>query len=212
MAPIYDWNGVYIGVQGGWAWGHSEWIYTGTNTAIGSVEPNGGLVGGTLGYNWHTGPYVFGLEGDYGWAKIRSSNPCPNPAFDCRATLESFGTFRGRAGMAFGNTLLYATGGLAFGDQNVRTVNLAGLAVAPSGSPVNGETKFQFGWTLGGGIEYGFAPGWSAKIEGLYYDLSADRYTVDNGLEVHHKNRGAIVRGGINYRFNWGGAPVVASY
>ncbi len=206
MAPVYDWNGVYIGIQGGYAWSQMEWIYTATNTAIGSVEPSGGLFGGTIGYNWHTGPYVFGLEGDYAWANIKSNNPCPNAAFACHSELKSFGTFRARAGMAFGATLLYATGGLAFGEQNIRTVNLAGAAVPPSGSPTNGETKFQAGWTLGGGVEYGFAPGWSAKVEALYFDLGADRYRVDNNLVVHAKHRGAVVRGGLNWRFNWGGA------
>jgi outer membrane immunogenic protein len=212
MAPVYDWNGVYIGVQGGYAWSQSEWIYTATNTAIGDVHPRGGLIGGTLGYNWHTGPYVFGIEGDYAWARIDSSNPCPNAAFACRSTLDSFGTARVRAGMAMGATLLYATGGLAFGDQNVRTVHLPGAAIPPTGTPVNGQNKFQMGWTVGGGVEYGIAPGWSAKVEALYFDLNADRYRVDNDLLVHYKQTGIIVRGGINWRFNWGGGPVVAAY
>jgi len=210
MAPVYDWNGLYIGVQGGYSWGTQEFIYTGTNQAVTrsngeGMEPRGGLIGGTLGYNYHTGPYLFGVEGDYAWADISRSAACPNAAFSCRASIDSFGTARFRAGMVFDNVMIYGTAGLAFGEHNVRTVRLVDNVKF-------GTSKFQVGWTAGAGVEWGFAPNWSIKAEALYFDLMADRYEVDAGLLVHAKPRGVILRGGLNWRFNWGAPPVMAAY
>ncbi|MGC1373111.1 MAG: outer membrane beta-barrel protein [Candidatus Sulfotelmatobacter sp.] len=81
------------------------------------------------------------------------------------------------------------------------------------------------GWTIGGGIEWSFAPNWSAKAEYLYYDLGSATYnlgtlnTTSTGLSFTRLGvsstadfRGNIVRVGLNYRFNLFGppAPVVA--
>ena len=210
--PVGNWNGFYIGIQGGYGWGDVNWTYAGGADA--SHRTRGALLGGTIGANVQTGQWVFGVEADYAWADIRGSTACPNPAFACRSTLESFGTVRGRVGIAWSNWLLYGTGGVAFGDQNIRTVQLAGIATPASGTPVNGTNIFTAGWTAGGGVEWAFAPNWSAKIEALYFDLGRNTYTVDNALLVNARHDGVIVRGGINYRFSWGEplAPVVARY
>ena len=67
-------------------------------------------------------------------------------------------------------------------------------------------------------IEWGFAPGWSLKAEALFFDLDVDRFSTVNNLAfidpvgIDHQLTGVVVRGGINYRFNWGGPPVVGSY
>jgi len=218
-APFYNWSGFYIGVQGGGAFGTLDWTHVtglvgGSSALAGNTashDTSGGLLGGTVGFNWQAGAWVFGVEADYAWADITGSAACPNLAFNCESKLESFGTGRGRIGWSWGPGMIYGTGGVAFGDQHIRTVNIAGLATPLSGTPRNGSSEFQVGWTAGGGIEFGFAPGWSAKVEALYFDLGTDRFTVDNGLQVDANHTGVVVRGGINYRFNWG-APVVASY
>jgi outer membrane immunogenic protein len=134
MVPaVYDWTGGYVGVEGGYGWGHSD--QTDPGIAPPSTEPppplprdghytvRGGLIGGTLGYNWQAGPWVFGLEGDYSWSDIKGHSDVCGPTTvtprPCGTKLESFGTFRGRVGYAAGatgNVLLYATGGLAVGD------------------------------------------------------------------------------------------------
>ena len=62
--------------------------------------------------------------------------------------------------------------------------------------------------------QWAFASNWSAKIEALYFDLGTRTvHTVDSPADqsVNASHSGVIVRGGINYRFNWGG-PVVARY
>jgi outer membrane immunogenic protein len=66
-APIFDWTGPYAGIAAGWGWGHSKQTDPGIEEEIGdgSYRLRGGLIGGTLGYNWQRGPWVFGLEADY---------------------------------------------------------------------------------------------------------------------------------------------------
>ena len=111
------------------------------------------------GYNWQSGPLVFGVEGDLQatgaddtFAPWKFSNPW-------------FGTVRGRVGYAFNNILFYGTGGLAFGELRGETFGLS-------------ESHTNAGWTAGVGAEFGFAQNWSAKIEYLYVDLSDSRFTI----------------------------------
>jgi outer membrane immunogenic protein len=179
-------------------------------------ELSGGLFGGTVGFNWQAGAWVFGFEADYAWADIsRRVDTCFGIALvTCRGGLDTFGTARLRVGGAWGPALIYATGGLAFGETFVRVEdNLTGLFAERS--------EFAVGWTVGGGVEWGFAPGWSLKAEALFFDLDLDRFNTVNNLAfidpvgIDHRLTGVVVRGGINYRFNWGGppvGPVVANY
>ena len=66
-APLpYNWGGLYLGGHFGYLWGRTRVEEEGVVT-----EPNAatnGVIGGVLaGYNWQAGPWVFGLEGDFGW-------------------------------------------------------------------------------------------------------------------------------------------------
>jgi outer membrane immunogenic protein len=200
--PPYNWTGLYVGINGGGAWGHSSFAYVG-GVDVGHNN-NGGLVGGTIGYNYQVpSNWLFGLEADWDWADINGSSSCPNTAFNCDTKIDSIGTFRGRVGYAWDAVLLYATGGLAWEHVNVETVNLAGLAVPTSGTPTNGTKKWNDGWTVGAGVEYGFWTNWSVKLEYLYADFGTHTYTVDNALQVNSRQHENIVRVGVNYRFNW---------
>lgn len=166
----YNWAGWYAGAIVGYQWGDVP----GTST-----KPSGILGGVTGGYNWQNGQFVFGGETDLQisgaddtFAPYKFSNPW-------------FGTLRGRAGMAWNNILVYATGGLAYG-------GLKGESGALS------ESKTHIGWTIGAGVEFGLAQQWSAKLEYLYADLSNRTYSitgVGNGLESN------FIRVGVNYRF-----------
>jgi outer membrane immunogenic protein len=220
IAP-FNWSGFYIGIQGGGGFGtlDRELIGPAGTLATFSHDTSGGLLGGTVGFNWQSGSWVFGIEADYGWADIgRGSVGClaaitGNPNLVCASSLDTFGTARLRLGWAWDRFMLYGTGGLAFGDQSVRvfdTVTGAGI----------GASRGVAGWTAGGGFEWAFAHNWSAKVEALYFDLEPDRFSTTGllfpalaggavGIDSNHT--GVVIRGGINYRFNWGG-PVVASY
>ena len=73
MSAGYNWTGFYLGINGGGAWGDSDW-----NGFAVSNNPSGGMIGVTAGYNWQGAgsPWVFGLEGDVDWAFIDGSTPC----------------------------------------------------------------------------------------------------------------------------------------
>jgi outer membrane immunogenic protein len=214
-APFHNWSGFYIGIQGGGAWGELEHTLVTTGTTF-RHDTTGGLLGGTVGFNWQSGAWVFGFEADYAWADIGRSITCFEaivPGLRCGSSLESFGTARLRLGGGWDRVLLYGTGGLAFGDQAIFIEDT-----------VTGErrsrSRFAVGWTIGGGLEWAFYPGWSFKAEALYFDIEPERLSTGGTLlgallaepvGIDSRHTGVIVRGGINYRFNWGG-PVVANY
>src|SRR5947199_171981 len=73
VAPVYNWTGFYIGINGGWGFGKSDWSVPGFTT--GNFNVSGGLVGGTAGFNWGFESWVVGLEGDFdgSWIDGKSS-------------------------------------------------------------------------------------------------------------------------------------------
>jgi len=199
MAPVWNWNGFYIGINGGYSWGRASRdlnFYNPLNnvplaTASGAGrDMNGGLFGGQAGYNWQTSNWVFGIETDAQWTGQKGSTTVLCPVVGCFPTavipaaggvgasltdkLEWFGTFRGRVGVAVvPSVLLYATGGAAYGSLKT-DLGLAGFTAA--GVPVlaaASTSSTKFGWTVGGGIEAMFAPNWSGKLEYLYMDLGS---------------------------------------
>jgi outer membrane immunogenic protein len=183
-APMYNWSGLYIGVNGGGGWGRSRW-----DTAN-QFDVSGGLVGGTIGYNWQVNPWVFGLEGDIDWSNIKGTTnfAC---ALGCTTTNDWLATVRGRVGYAFDRFLPYVTGGLAVGDIKAATPGFAG----------NNQTNA--GWTVGGGLEFAIVANWTAKAEYLYVDLGRFNCGLACGAAAtdNVSFRSNIARAGINYRF-----------
>ena len=167
---VYSWVGPYIGANLGYGWGDI------TNNP---TKPSGVLGGVQAGYNWQSGAWVFGLEGDVQingaddtFAPWKFSNPW-------------FGTARGRVGYAFNNFLVYGTGGLAFGEVSGQNFFLT-------------ENHGSIGWTAGAGVEMALNKNWSAKAEYLYVDLSDKNFTITglpNGYQF------GVIRLGVNYHF-----------
>lgn len=181
VAPPYNWTGFYVGINGGGGWGRSDFS---DPFAAGSFKTSGGLVGGTLGYNWQIGQAVVGLEGDIDWSNIRGSVIC-GAVTSCETKNDWLGTARGRLGYAFDRFMPYVTGGLAVGD--IKT-SIAGVGSAH-------DTKA--GWTLGGGIEAAIAGPWTAKVEYLYVDLGRSNSVLGSDAKFNAN----VVRAGLNYRF-----------
>jgi outer membrane immunogenic protein len=203
-API-NWGGVYIGLNGGYALGHSNWRDTIGST--GDFNVNGGLFGGTLGVNYAGfGDWVLlGFEGDFDWSGTQGSgNNCAvlgEPlGSSCTTTANWLSTFRLRAGYTWSHFLFYATAGGAAG--NIRLSDSNGVTLNPGSS---------LGWTAGGGIEYLFTDSISAKVEYLYVDLgkiscppgtlcSFDSPSISDGSVSFTES---LVRVGVNYKFSW---------
>jgi outer membrane immunogenic protein len=188
-APVFSWSGLYVGINGGYGWGHAE-VFTPPGAF--DISMKGALVGLTVGYNIQTGALVWGVEGDfdYSWIKGTNTTDC---APGCEGRITWFGTARGRAGYSFGNFLPYITGGAA----------IASIKITPDTTTDVSQTKTQFGWTVGGGIEYSMFGTWSVKAEYLYADLGkADCDASVCGAGVSFKARPLnIARLGVNYRF-----------
>jgi len=150
----------------------------------------GGLVGGTVGYNYQYDRAVFGVEGDIDWANINGGTTTAGCPLGCQTKDTWLSTVRGRLGYAAGRFMPFVTGGGAFGDIRASTPALAG------GNTTNA------GWTVGAGIEFALVGNWTAKAEYLYVDLGKLSCGAGCGAPVDNVSFTAnIVRGGINYRF-----------
>jgi outer membrane immunogenic protein len=113
-------------------------------------------------------------------------------------------TARGRFGYAVNNLLFYATGGYAAAGAEASVRDNTTNALLAS------ATSTRSGWTAGGGLEWGFAPNWSAKFEMLYMKFNSVTFnTVQAEGPRTVPLDDTIARAGINYRF---GGPVVARY
>jgi len=216
--PAFSWTGFYIGIAGGGAWGSAEQTDS-SPFSSGRYRVSGGLVGGSVGYNWQVNNFVFGLEGDGSAAWVSGSTfgtntiSCYGNPAHCAADLEALGTARGRVGIAFDRFLPYVTGGVVVGSLHGQE----GYVIAP-GEGGSGTTTVS-GWTIGAGIEAKLSPNWSANLEYLHVDLG-DYAIFDETipgfgvLAQHIRFTSEIVRAGLNYRFDMFAppAPVVAEY
>jgi outer membrane immunogenic protein len=188
FVPVYNWTGFYAGINGGWAWGSSNWSAFNSS----SFDVNGGMFGGQIGYNWQFGQFVFGLEGDGDWSELGgSTNVFACGATSCRTKNDFLATARGRVGYAVDRWMPYVTAGLAIGDIRTTTAGFAGI------------DQTNAGWTVGGGLEFALAGNWTAKAEYLYVDLGNAACNVTCGFPVGNNVSLTtnVVRGGLNYRF-----------
>ena len=252
MIAPYSWTGFYAGVQAGYGWTNGD-VDTASTSIVSdpdttsfrvatanagaaaaaldfNTKPKGFLGGGTLGYNFQNGHFVWGVETDLSWADIKGtataaaiapivdSSRVLNSSGTAEQKIDAFGTLRARLGfLPTDKLLIFGTGGLAYGHVESHT-NIAEaipntlLAVT---NAIGSASAWRAGWTAGAGLEYAFAPRWSAKAEYLYYDLGTLNYnstlvgTVPGsppfatvGVASSAEFKGSIVRGGINYKFN----------
>jgi outer membrane immunogenic protein len=123
------WAGSYIGINGGGGWDHNTWTFPTLqffNTAVNqgfATNPNGGVAGGQMGYNFQFGQWVIGLEVAGDWSGMRQTLIGPvTPVFplDSFTTkIQDYETFTARLGFApgwsgygTGSWLLYVKGGV----------------------------------------------------------------------------------------------------
>lgn len=170
-APLFNWTGFYVGLNGGYGWG----------TGAG-VSTSGFVGGGQLGFNYQlNGGLVLGAETDIALSGMDGT------AAGVTFSTDYLGSVRARLGYAVDRVMLYGTGGLAYGRGDLQ---IGGLS----------NKQIQWGWALGGGIEAMVAPQLSARIEYLYMDLGHETYgsvfgPVNVGLTT------GLLRAGVNYKF-----------
>jgi outer membrane immunogenic protein len=197
VSPPINWGGVYIGLNGGYGLGQSNWSDSLGST--GNFAVNGGVFGGTLGINYAGfGDWVLlGFEGDFDWSGATGSGACSVLGPDVlgagatsQTRIDWLSTFIFRAGYTW--------------------------SPQPLGSGHHPTSPL--GWAAGAGVEYLFNDAISVKLEYLYVNLgsiscpagtlcSADNNepqnitkTISSGSVTFTEN---LIRAGVNYKFSW---------
>lgn len=179
QTPAANWAGLYVGASGGLAvGGSSDWTVQTNGAQVSPGLDSGGIFGGQAGYLFQWGAIVAGAEISFsGTSGLDGSSSCPAAIFTCSNDIENLLLINGRLGYAFGDTLLYATGGFARAH-----VSYAATAPFSSGSNASGSGNSN-GWNLGAGVEYMFSESVILGVEYIHADLSEDsvRFTEVDG-------------------------------
>jgi opacity protein-like surface antigen len=246
-----DWTGFYLGGFAGAAAGRTDIGFPADPTSGNRPWVAGGLGGIEAGYNRQfSNKWVLGIEGDIGAANLHGGRPAgtadgiaPATGFNTGAFTPAFftvqdktnwmATVAGRVGYAWGRTLIYGKGGVAFEDSSTSVSCIfgptAGIQLLAGGVPIPGAFRncinpaggvtagfntpnyTRVGWTLGFGTEFDLGKNWSAKTE--YDYLSFGRHTAlatDGTTLLTDKSYVSQVKVGLNYKF--APALVVAKY
>jgi outer membrane immunogenic protein len=223
---LYNWTGIYVGGHGGYGWSHTDSTNVngnppepaGTQT---SSDQNGWLGGLQAGFNYEfPSHFLLGVEGDFSWSDLNgdSTESSVVPRFIGLRTsymntkINWMATATGRLGYAVNNWLFYAKGGAAWAHKEVNSTTVNPAAGNLLLATITGDDT-RTGWTVGGGIEWGFWKNWSVKVEYDYLDFgtetesrSATYFNGASGLNpllrdvdwhIH------VVKVGLNYRFDW---------
>ena len=190
-APAWNWSGFYIGINGGYGFGQSNWTSP-VLAPTGNFGVNGGMAGGTAGVNYQIGQLVLGVEGDYDWQGLKGSTSAGSCAATVCTTQSNYlGTIRGRIGYAFDRIMVYGTGGAAVTD----------IKAYVTGLPSTSTTEW--GWTAGAGVEGAITDNLTAKIEYLYADFqNAACPAASCGVVTNVSLKESMVRAGLNWKFN----------
>ena len=233
-ASPFNWEGFYVGAQAGYGWSTAKTTIVGDSIANSlvaggalmseyKVGGGGGAGGLHMGHNWQLGAVVLGAEVDAGAMKIgkarsaRLINPdsigwyAPGSQFDSRASLSGQwqSTIRARVGVAFDRLLVYATGGGALANLNLkgsvaRTYPVGWRTWATWNT---GGSTTEAGYVVGAGAEYAMTTNLLVRVEGLYSDFGKVRDVIyPTSFERWRAERSTPLqvttfRGGLSYKF-----------
>jgi outer membrane immunogenic protein len=198
----FSWTGGYIGGQVGYAWSRGSGDYINISPFLPllpestSVDGEGWLAGGQIGYNYQINNWVFGLEGELAWSDADGKNPVDNilgQVADLAVNVDWLGSLTARAGFAVERTLFYGKAGVGFTE----------IDLEDSDSATGSDTLT--GWTLGAGVEHAFTDHWTMRGEYQFYSFDADIAlhlpngtpfrNYDDVLDIH------AIKIGVNYKF-----------
>jgi outer membrane immunogenic protein len=225
-----SWAGFYGGANVGWVADRSRqtafrpptdpsgvgycWA---DNCGFKNSQTANGVIGGVqLGYNFQAGQWIYGIETDFSWSNANNRKTSSNgPAgalglgtpgnWIAETGISALGTTRGRVGYAFGQLMVYGTGGVAYADKK----NTFTFTDNPALAATHSGTGWRTGWTAGGGVERQLAANWSVKAEGLYYDLGSVDHVSNSPpliafshVGIRDRMTGTVARVGLNYLFH----------
>ncbi len=189
QAPSFTWTGLYAGLNAGYAFGQFNDNNIGGNRFR---KADGFVGGGQIGYNYQINQIVLGVEADGQLSQFDAkANPINARGYG-KGEVGYFGTVRGRLGYAMGRTMIYGTGGWAYGQAKVSTV--PGVAINALASDKNNLS----GYALGAGVEHALTNNITVRGEYMYVDLDKKAYFLPNtkvGTDF------SVVRLGANYKF-----------
>ena len=193
VATVYNWGGAYIGINGGYGFGQSQWGSDLLNpsglSSTGNFNVNGGLVGATMGVSGQWGAWVLGVEGDLDWQDLQGTSG--SPFCTGLVTSTAVNTFTvtppanpvpvmvnapaaGLSCKTASNWLGTVRARFGYAWDRVLLYGTAGgagtnIETALSGLPY--QNNAVFGWTVGAGLEWAFADNWTFKVEYLFVDF-----------------------------------------
>jgi outer membrane immunogenic protein len=188
-APVWSWTGLYIGGHLGGAWGTDDFSTTAFGTP--GIDTSGFIGGGQIGYNWQFHPnWVVGVEGDIAWSGADGS--ATTGVLTVTSDHNWYATLAGRLGYTAGQWMVYGKGGGAWKDADYTA------AIAGATSTIS-DTRG--GWMVGVGLEWMFAPQWSAKVEYNYLDFGSSTYAFPApGVATSIDSQVNLLKVGINYK------------
>jgi outer membrane immunogenic protein len=222
IAPIYNWGGFYVGLNGGGASSHNCWTDgVPVRTLAGCHDATGGLAGGQIGYRWQMTNWVFGLEAQGDWANLKGSNTSSfgtfaGQPFSNQTRIDAIGLFTGQVGYAWNNVLWYVKGGAAATHDRyngVANVTAGGFA---AGTAFDQASQTRWGGAVGTGVEIGFAPGWSVAVEYDHLFMGSSDNAMATlvgpaGIDRTPSIKQDVDMGTVRVNYTFGG-PVVARY
>jgi outer membrane immunogenic protein len=197
VAPIYNWTGVYGGVDLGGAFGQTS-VYLPASATNVNIGNNGVFGGAQFGYNYQINSLVFGVEAEFNLQSVKGSQNFQIPpsanVYGAKSQQDWFASIDGRLGYAFNRYLVYAVGGYAFSQFNSSLTTNA-LQVAGVSTTFNG-------YNVGAGVEYAFTDHWAGRAEYRYYNYGSNNaYYNAWPKNFSQKLESNTVRIGLSYKF-----------
>lgn len=198
--PAPEWTGVYAGVGGGYAAGDVLWNYDfGTTPHPNPLSVSGVVFGPHIVGEIQQGPFVFGVEAQALATTVTGKAVCPSPTYAC--TISNYGPLvivGARAGLAFGDLMVYGTAGYAGGDIKTTARYVSNGALLEEGN------AWHDGWAAGGGVDWQVTPSWVFGLQYLHVNLN----TAEHHIYIHTGEDHAVsssidtLMGRVSFKFH----------